>query len=572
LQAEVAEYPESSVLAQSYGFRTALNVPLLRGGEAIGAVSLRRTEVRPFTDRQIELLQTFADQAVIAIENVRLFQELQARNRELTGALERQTATKEVLETISRSTFDLPSVLITLIERATRLCRAEHSSIFRVEGEFLHLEADNGGSPEFREFRRQHPIPLGSGSAPGRAAAEGHTVHIADVLADPDYPESEAQRLMGFRTVLTVPMLRKGRAMGVITLWRTRVEPFHDREIALVTTFADQAVIAIENVRLLKDLQARNTELTESLEQQTATSEVLKVISRSTFDLQPVLQSLIESAVRLCGADKGFIDRQHEDVYRMTVAYGESPEFIEVVKRHPARLGRESATGRVLLEHRVIHIHDAMVDPEYHWAEAERGEEVRTILAVPMLREGEVIGVFVIRRTAVRPFTEKQIELVKTFADQAVIAIENVRLFTELQEKNRALTDAHAQVTESLEQKTATADILRVIASSPTDLQPVFEDIAASALRLCGATWSGVELLDGEMLQLAAMHNIVGQTADVIRGMYPMPLSRRQARRGRSLRARWCMCRMCWRSRSTRPGTWRRRSDIGSSRSSKTAH
>jgi GAF domain-containing protein len=215
--------------------------------------------------------------------------------------------------------------------------------------------------------------------------------------------------------------------------------------------------------------------------------------------------------VRLCGADKGFIDRQDGDVYRMTMAYGESPEFIEVVKRHPARPGRESATGRVLLEHRVIHIHDAMADPEYHWAEAERGTEVRTILAVPMLREAAVIGVFVIRRTAVRPFTDKQIELVTTFADQAVIAIENVRLFTELQEKNRALTEAHAQVTQALEQQTATADVLKVISRSTFDLQPVLETLVENATRLCGAESGVVLRFDGEVFRTAADYGLPGE-------------------------------------------------------------
>src|SRR5262249_44769710 len=255
---EVAEYPEGSAAARPLGFRSLLAVPLLREGEAIGIIIVRRREVQPFTPKQIALLETFAAQAVIAIENVRLFTEIQVRNRELTSALERETAPKEVLETISRTTFDLPLVLATLIERAARLCRAPHGVIFRVEGDFLHLEADNGASPEFREFRRAHPIRIGPGTASGRAAPQGRTGHTPDVLADPDYQESKSQRLTGYRTILAVPMLREGRVMGVIGVFRTNVEPFDDREIALVATFANQAVIAIENVRLFQEIQARN--------------------------------------------------------------------------------------------------------------------------------------------------------------------------------------------------------------------------------------------------------------------------------------------------------------------------
>ena len=498
VQAEVDEYPDSSSFARTFGVRTTLSVPLLRGTEAIGAIAIRRTEVRPFTDRQIELLQIFAAQAVIAIENVRLFQELQARNRELTGALERETATKEVLETISRSTFDLPSILTTLIERATRLCRAEHGTILRVEGEFLRLEADNGGSPEFREFRRQNPIPVGPGSVSGRVVAGGRTIHVHDVLADPDYRESEVQRITGVRTLLGVPMLREGQAIGVITLRRTRVEPFDEREIALVTTFADQALIAIENARLLKDLQARNTELAESLKQQTATADILRVISSSLTDVQPVFDTIAEHAVRLCDGLFSSVVRFDGELIHL-VAHRVPPDAIDEYRRaFPGPLSHDTLVSRAVLECAVVQVRDATNEEEVPLASRRllRAVEVRSALAVPMVRGGNAVGAIGVSRGTLndqaRPFSDNEIQLLKTFADQAVIAIENVRLFNETR--------------EALEQQTATAEILRVISSSPTDLQPVMEAVVENAARVCGALDSAIFRLEGEHLRLVARH------------------------------------------------------------------
>jgi GAF domain-containing protein len=423
------------------GTQTFLGVPLLRDGDPIGVIAAaRKKQTGPFTERQIELITTFADQAVIAIENARLFDEVQARTAELTESLKQQTATADVLKVISRSAFDLKTVLQTLVESAARLCDADRATITRqIDGVFYDAES-YGLSPEVMDLVRIIPIRPDRGSVAGRALLDGKVVQIADVRADPDYTFSpEVQRLAGYRTMLGVPMLREGTPIGVLSLARPDVRPFSEKQTELVSTFADQAAIAIENARLFEAVQARTAELTESLQRQTATADVLKVISRSAFDLKTVLQTLVESAARLCDAEKGTITREVEGKFYRAEAYGFSPEFMEHVRAAPVEIDKGSASGRALLEGKVIHIADIEKDPEYTFIEAKRLGGFRTVIGVPMMREGKAIGVLALTRSEVRPFTEKQIELVSTFADQAAIAIENVRLFESVEARTREL-------------------------------------------------------------------------------------------------------------------------------------
>jgi GAF domain-containing protein/anti-sigma regulatory factor (Ser/Thr protein kinase) len=428
--------------AGTINIRSGLGVPLIREGTIVGVFTLQRREPRPFTDKQIDLVSTFADQAVIAIENVRLFDEVQQRTDDLTESLQQQTATADVLKVISRSTFDLQTVLDTLAESAAKLCEADMASITRDDGSGFRHVTNYGFPADWVEFNRTVRMLPGRGSVVGRALEEARTVQVADVLADPEYTFVEPALKAGYRTFVGVPLMREGKPIGVLTMGRKIVAPFTDKQLDFVSTFADQAVIAIENVRLFDEVQARTEDLSESLQQQTATAEVLKVISRSTFDLKTVLDTLLRSAARLCDAEQGTITQRRGDQFYRSVAYGFPPAFLDYVKDVPVVPARNTGTGRALVEGKVVHIPDVLADPEFHWDEARRLGGFRSMLGVPMLREGVPVGVFTLTRKEVRPFSDKQIELATTFADQAAIAIENVRLFDEIQDKSRQLEEA----------------------------------------------------------------------------------------------------------------------------------
>ncbi len=494
-----AEFPFGSEMAQQAGFRSALAVPLLRQGEAIGVIGIRRIEVRPFSAKQIELLTTFADQAVIAIENVRLFEEVQARTRDLSESLQQQTATADVLKSISRSTFDLQAVLDTLVESAAKLCGANVAQIFRWDGTALRWAAAFALNQDFVEIEKARAIPPTRASVVGRVAMDKRTTAVADIMADPEFEFKELAKIGNIRTVLGMPLLRSGELIGVIAMARDHVEPFSAKQIELLTTFADQAVIAIENVRLFEEVQARTTELTEALQQQTATADVLKVISRSVFDLDSVLQTLAKSAVDLCRANMGGIFLPDGQVFRLAAQIGMPPELEEFERQNPMVAGSGTTTGRVVLTRTVVHISDVLEDAEYAYIGGQKIGYYRAMLGVPLIRDEEVIGVFTLARLASGPFAPREIELVQTFADQAVMAIGNVRLFEEVQARTRELQ-------ESLEYQTATSEILNVISRSPTNIQPVMDVVAENAALICAATDAQILRLDGDTMRLVASH------------------------------------------------------------------
>jgi GAF domain-containing protein len=493
----VEQVPSPS--AKLGGARSHIAVPMLSENEVIGAIIIYRQEVRPFTAKQIELVQNFASQAVIAIGNARLLNDLRE-------SLQQQTATADVLKVISRSTFDLQVVLDTLIESAARLCDADTGNMWRPKGAEFQVAAFYRVSPDYQQVLQSQPIRPSRGSCVGRVLLEGKVVHIHDIRDDPEYAMTDRLTVGPTRTILGVPLVREGAPIGVLALSRSRVEPFTGKQIELATTFADQAVIAIENVRLFDAEQQRTRELSQALEQQTATSEVLRVISNSSGELQPVFEAMLSNATRLCEASYGTLWLREEDAFRTVAVHGPLPDVYtqqwgKGTLFRPTQdvpFSRAAETGQPV-QFADLRESRAYVDGDPLPVAAVDIAGIRTLAAVPMRKGNSSVGVIVLYRKEVRPFTDKQIELVTNFAKQAVIAIENARLLNELRQRTDDLSEA-------LEQQTATSDVLSIISSSPDDLKPVFNAMLENATRICEATVGTLFLREGTDFCAVAIH------------------------------------------------------------------
>jgi signal transduction histidine kinase len=522
--ADIANNPgataEQIEYARLAGYRTRLMVPMRRGADVLGVIAVTREDASPFPDQQVELLKTFADQAVIAIENVRLFTELQDKNKALTQAhaqvseaLEQQTATSDILRVISSSPTDVQPVFDAIVRSASRLCGGEYAIVTRYDGRLLQLAAQYNPRPGTAdETVRFFPVaPRREASLTPRAFVDARVVHVPDVDVAEDLEAStrEFYRRIGLRAALAMPMIQEGRPIGVVSVSRGSPGPFSDRQIALLQTFADQAVIAIENVRLFKELQTSNRDLTTALDQQTATSEVLRAITHAPTDTQPVFDTIVRNAVRLCNGFFGIVTRYDGHTINIVAKHNLSAEALELVRKAHARPG--SMTAQALTSRAVVHVHDAMSAAELSAAVA-KSAGYRTIISVPMLREGQPIGTINVSRRELRPFSDTEIDLLKTFADQAVIAIENVRLFTELQART-------GELTRSVDELTALGEVSRAL-SATLDVDVVLDTIVTRANDLIGADGCTIFEYDEatEQFHLRATRNLEPGLVELARG------------------------------------------------------
>jgi len=496
--------------AELGGFRTVLTVPMLKDDNLIGCINIYRQEVRPFTDKQIELVTNFAAQAVIAIENVRLLNELRQRTDDLTETLDQQTATSEVLRIISSSPGELRPVFQAMLENATRICGAEFGMLWLIEGDGFRPVALHGVPPALAEMRQREKVFYVDLETPlARLAQTKQLKHIADATREPAYikglqPFKEFVDDFGARTFVMVPMLKDTALLGAMAIYRKEVRPFTDKQIKLVKNFGAQAVIAIENTRLLNELGQRTAHLSESLEQQTATSEVLRVISNSLSDIQPVFESIVQSGVKLFSGATVSIALVDNGMVRAAAVADCDPARAHAWRGvFPFPLAREYMHSRAILDREVVDIPDVERAPADLAVGAKNflRSGQRAVTVVPLMQGDRAIGALSVIRLAPGPLSDKQLATLKTYADQAIIAIENTRLLNELR--------------QSLERQTATSEVLRVISSSPGELKPVFDAILENATRICQAGFGTLHLAEGNVYRNIATYNVPPAYAEV---------------------------------------------------------